>query len=790
MRTGLVVVVAALSFAACPRDIAREHTDGEVTLTAADDALTIAHGGGELVVDLTSVGVRSAEATWEMQFGMFDVRDLPDGDFARPSTTALAAGAPAFVYALDDGDAPLARATVRPEPDGHVVVTVTPVDEAKNRVTISLSCAVDEHFAGFGAQSADVDHRGQRVPLFVSEQGIGKQDTDELPLVWQLVGRRHTTHVPSPTWVSNKGVAFVLDTSAYSIVDVCASDEDKVTIEVWEPSLRLHVFVGADPLDALAKMSAFVGRPRVPPPWAFAPWNDAIKGEQIVRDFADFLRANEIPSSAIWSEDWRGGEQRGDLYRLEEDWRLDRAVYPTYEDMTSTLRAQGFMHQVYFNTFLTESADIFEETAGSGLAVNDVAGGPILFDGADADFSPTGKLDLTNDDAVAYVKQHLHTALDLGARGWMADYAEWMPIERAALASGEDPELVHNRYPVLWAEVNDAVVQESGLADEVCVYHRSGHLYSQRHVQIMWAGDQRTSFQDDDGFPTVIRIGLGLAASGFPFLAHDIAGYQSSTNPPSTKELFFRWTALGALTPVMRTHHGTHAALNWALDKDDETIAHYKRWAVIHTRLYPYWRSLALSAVQDGRMPWNAPGLVFPDDEAQWATRDQLMVGEYILVAPVVVEGDTSRDVVVPSGRFVTFAPDAEERLPSEIVVVGPTTISVSAAVTEQPMLLRAGGIVPMLAEPVMTLLPGIAGMTNLDDTEGDRLVIVALGAPGSITEESGARYVLEGDGTTLTGTLAEGDVVVTGDGVVEGDDFTFTLEGHPSGRATRVRLR
>jgi alpha-glucosidase len=307
--------------------------------------------------------------------------------------------------------------------------------------------------------------------------------------------------------VSSEGVAFVLDTSAYAIADMCATDVEQVTLEVWEPALRLHVFVGSDPLDALAKMSAFVGRPRVPPPWAFAPWNDAIKGEENVLAFAEFLRARDIPSSAIWSEDWRGGEQRGDLYRLEEDWRLDRAVYPNYEEMTSTLRARGFAHQVYFNTFLTETADIFEETAGAGLAVNDVGGGPLLFDGADANFSPTGVLDLTNDDAIAYVKGHLKDALALGARGWMADYAEWMPIERAVLASGEDPELVHNRYPVSWAEVNDAAVRESGLEDEVCVYHRSGHLYSQRHVQIMWAGDQRTSFQDDDGFATVIRIG-------------------------------------------------------------------------------------------------------------------------------------------------------------------------------------------------------------------------------------------------------------------------------------------
>ena len=89
-----------------------------------------------------------------------------------------------------------------------------------------------------------------------------------------------------------------------------------------------------------------------------------------------------------------------------------------------------------------------------------------------------------------------------------------------------------------------------------------------------------------------------------------------------------------------------------------------------------------------------------------------------------------------------------------------------------------------------MTLLPDVLGVSDLADTEGDRVVIVALGASGEIVEESGARYVLEGEGTTLTGVASDGDVVVTGDGVIEGDGFTFTLEGHPSGRTTRVRFR
>src|SRR5690606_30122450 len=105
----------------------------------------------------------------------------------------------------------------------------------------------------------------------------------------------------------------------------------------------------------------------------------------------------------------------------------------------------------------------------------DERGAPYLFDGADKNFSPTALVDLTNEDAVAYTRAHLEEALELGAMGWMADYAEWMPVEGAKLASGEDPTVVHNEYPVLWAKLNDEVMRAyDGDPNGAVAFHRSG----------------------------------------------------------------------------------------------------------------------------------------------------------------------------------------------------------------------------------------------------------------------------------------------------------------------------
>ena len=234
----------------------------------------------------------------------------------------------------------------------------------------------------------------------------------------------------------------------------------------------------------------------------------------------------------------------------------------------------------------------------------------------------------------------------------------------------------------------------------------------------------------------------------------------------------------------MRTHHGTHAFANVQVFTDETTTAHWKRYAEIHIRMYPYLRRVVLDGVAQGGAPaWMPMPLAFPADDAMWSLKDEIMLGPSLLVAPVVTQGAVSRAVVFPSARFVRF-----DLIDVDVDVAdGPATIDVGADVGEIPVFIVAGGIVPMTAEPADTLMrdpDGDGPITGLESTEGDRVVYVALGAPGSFVEESGASYVLEGDG------VAAGEEEVTGDDVIQGDGFTFTLTGHPNARTTRVIFR
>ena len=71
--------------------------------------------------------------------------------------------------------------------------------------------------------------------------------------------------------------------------------------------------------------------------------------------------------------------------------------------------------------------------------VKDEDGAPIIFQGPNANFSEAGLVDLTNSDAVAFVGQDCGKHSTWVAGAGMADYAEWMPVDGAVLANGEDP---------------------------------------------------------------------------------------------------------------------------------------------------------------------------------------------------------------------------------------------------------------------------------------------------------------------------------------------------------------
>jgi alpha-glucosidase len=737
-----LVLAVAVSLSACG---VTSPTFGGFTIVGREQRVTVKYGDLELLTTSEGEGkqapvaVATSKARYELQYGSWRITDgAHELTGARRFAWDLQLPERAEGHFVDASGQVLVRVSYSSPGTGALAVHFEAADPTVNRLSVSFTCAPGDHFLGFGAQADGVDHAGHTVPIWTSEPGIGKRmEDDAYPDLWFLEGTRHASSYGLPTWLSDRGYVGAVETDRRMIFELCSEPEQVFRVETWGNTFTLWLFHGEVPMGSLSVATAHVlGRPLRPAPIAFAPWNDAIQGSAEVRRVAALLRDNDIPSSVLWTEDFRGGRQDGDAYRLIEDWDLDRTLYPDAEALGAELKAQGFAWHAYFNTFLVQGNPVDDAALAGGHFVLDSTGAPYRFSGPT--FQPTGLADLSKEATREFVKSYMRAALDQGFSGWMADFGEWLPHD-AVLASGEDPLEAHNRYPLEWAKLNYEVLAERR-ADGVqrLFFARSGWLKSNAVTPVAWAGDQRTDFQKDDGLPTVIPLGVNLGLGGVSTFGHDIGGYQSATNPPSTKELFFRWTALGALSPVMRTHHGTNPAQQWRFDKDAETLAHYRRWAKLHVQLFPYLDAHSAEAEAAGVPIMRALALMFPDDPATWTVSDEYMLGGALLVAPVVEQGATSRSVHLPPGEWASW--DGAQRF------TGPGDVMVDAPLTEAPLFVRVGAVIPLLPERVDTLLPASMPTVDLDNVKSERRLRIVVGGDSSFAERDGTRYSLTRD--------------------------------------------
>lgn len=605
-----------------------------------------------------------------------------------------------------------------------------------NRIALSFRCE-DEAFIGFGAQSIDVNHYGNELYGWVQEQGIGKVMNDEYddPL-WYLMGRKHSSHIPIPQILSSRGFVATIMDDIRPVVSICKNGSGVLRFE-FSIGGSLYIFPQESAKRALLLATSVSGRSRLMPDFAFFPWIDAIFGSENVRSIARRLRDYKIPSSVIWTEDYKGGEFRGDRYVLSENWEIDRTLYPDFEELAEDLHNMGFKFLVYFNPFVFVDSDAFSELDSKGLLIKDANNKTYLFDGHKG--TKASMLDLLNRETIAWLKSKMGDVIEKGADGWMGDFGEWLPTD-AYMYDSESGKMVsglvmHNRYPVLWQKVQREVIDSYGDKERL-FFVRSGWFGTPGLVDVVWAGDQRTTFDVDDGLPTIIPIGLGLGICGISNFGHDIAGYNSVTNPPSTKELFFRWTELGAFSPVMRTHHGYIPLKNWTWDKDEETIELFRRYATIHSRLFPYLKTLNTEASKTGIPVMRPLALEFEKDKVCWDLKDQYMLGESILVAPVITDGARERRLYLPEGRWGLFNQTGR-------YIEGKRYITIEAPLDFIPVFVREGSIIPMLPEGVITNVD-IPNPYRDDRLFKMRTLLLFLGKDSQFVEYNGTEYRLK----------------------------------------------
>lgn len=571
------------------------------------------------------------------------------------------------------GEGCAARYTLRLEPEpeppgapsesnGTLAFSLEVDGEGVNEVLWRAASDADERFFGFGEQFTYLDLKGQRVPILVEEQGIGR-GAQPLTALVNLVspgsgGGPLSTYAAVPFWITSRLRSSYLTNTEVAFVDL--TTPDTATVELLGTHLEGAILDVRAPKDAIERFTRHAGRMAPLPEWL---GSGAVLGVQggtdVVRAKLERVRAFDVPVAAFWLQDWEGQRQTIIGQQLWWNWVLDRERYPGWEELVADLAASGIRVMTYVNPFLVDVAErgdatrnLFREAVDGGYLAKRADGTPYLI--PNTSFS-AGLLDLTNPATRAWFGAVLRDeVLGVGASGWMLDFGEALPFD-AVLASGEPAAIAHNRYPEDWAELARQAVVDAGRADDVVFFTRSAFTRSPAKTPLMWLGDQLVSFDGSDGLASAVKGLLSGGISGFALDHGDVGGYTSVSilGVTRSKELLLRWMELGAFEPVFRTHEGNQPAANVQFDTDDETLAQLARCTKIFRALGFYRRELMREAAASGAPLVRHPWLEFPDDPATLALTDHLMLGSEILVVPVTQPGATSVSAYLPAGRWV-----------------------------------------------------------------------------------------------------------------------------------------
>ena len=531
-----------------------------------------------------------------------------------------------------------------------------------NRYEITFRIREGLHIYGCGEVHAGFDLAGQKVRVFVAEHQnadrIGKKMIRKGLLLksaeTSMPLDQYESYYAQPTFTTSDRWFFHSEAKGYSEFDFTVPGQ--VTYRTQEPPV---FWIGkADSFELLSeKLSSLLGRQRFLPDWIYDGAILAVQGgtyriEQKIRA----AQEGGAKICGVWSQDWCGFRRTDFGYQVMWNWQRDRGLYQDLNKKIPEWKAKGIHFLGYINPFMAVEKDLYRYASRQGYCVKNQRGEDYL---VTITTFPAAMIDLTNPKAWEWYKDIIkRNLIGIGMDGWMADFGEYLPVD-CVLHSGQDPYLLHNRWPAMWAKLNAEAIREAGKEREVFFFTRAGYTQTPMYSPMMWTGDHHVDWSEDDGIGSVIPATLSLAMSGFGVTHSDVGGYTTISRMTRSRELLARWEEMNVFSPLMRFHEGNRPWDNIQPYTDRGLIAQLSWCSRAHAALKPYLQQLETENCTKG-VPVMRPLFYHYDEDAAYREKTEYLLGRDILVAPILKQGAASRRVWLPEDRWVHLFTEQE----------------------------------------------------------------------------------------------------------------------------------
>ncbi len=572
------------------------------------------------------------------------------------------------------------RLTVKSR-DGRVIVEDTAGFRLRGeQVMWSSRLPGGEACYGLGERGSNLNLRGHRYGFWNSDLVKYRRGSDPLYLsIPFMLGLR-----PDIAY----GVLW--DNPARGWVDLGEADPGERTLFTENGEACVYLMAGHDPEAVLGAYTSLTGRMPLPPLWALgyhqSRWG--YDAEATFRTLAHQFRQRRLPCDALYFDiDYMDG------YRVFT-WNRER--FPQMPALLKDLHAQGFKpvaiidpgikidrrYDIYLDGL---QRDVFLKYPDGTRVAAPVWPGRCHF----PDFSrpharawwaeQVGKL-VQSGFAGLWNDMNEPALINLSSDKSLPDYVahEWEDHPRSHVAGG------HNTYGMLMARATREGMTQYRPDHRPFVMTRAAYAGAQRYTS-SWTGDNSATWEH---LRLSISMALNLGLSGLAFTGPDTGGFHGE---PSA-ELFARWMQVSSLLPYFRAHTiaGSADQEPWSFGEQVEAIS---RSALERRyRLLPALYTAFAQCAQNGTPIIRPLFWLEPRNPALYEVDDAFLVGDTLLAAPVLEEGATQREVVLPAGAWYAFESGEIQR--------GGQRVTVGAPLDHLPLFARAGSVVPLW--PVM----------------------------------------------------------------------------------------
>jgi alpha-glucosidase len=504
----------------------------------------------------------------------------------------------------------------------------------------------------------------------------GRFEADNLQISFQLNGQTHTWTPATPNPLNLWGTTRTLDTAAgdvnlseglvsrsgWAVFD----DTNSVLLDKdssWVEPRRNHdnqdwyfFGYGHDYTLALRDYMHFGGSVPLIPRFVLGAWWSRYwaYSDQDLKDLVHEFRNQELPL---------------DVLVLDMDWHTthgwtgyswNRELFPDPPSFLKWVHQNGL--RTTLNLHPAQGVQNFEDAYpvfAQAMGVDPATGATIPFHITDRAY------------AQHYFELLHHPLEKQGVDFWWMDWQQGDSSEMAGLD------------PLIW--LNHLHFQDSKKSDlRPMLYSRWGGLGNHRY-HIGFSGDTYATWEALQFQPFFTATSANVL---YGWWSHDIGGHIGATDP----ELYARWVQYGALSPCLRLHSTKDPLAErrpWTFAPAilEATRAAFKLRYELVPYLYTWARVASDTAVALCRPMYYD----YPEEESAYVARYQYMLGNDMLVAPIVHPADPTNllattDVWIPPGTWIEYT--------TSETFAGPCWVRLVGDINRIPMLVKAGSIV------------------------------------------------------------------------------------------------